>query len=94
MRQKEAKENNYATDLPRLRTVHEPEAELLTAQDAIEDGENLRQWFRQPQSDSQPIELRMPLRILLQALDHLEPDALRQVARHAEERLIATAHAS
>ena len=77
-----------------MRTVHEPEAELLTAQDAIQDGENLRQWFRQSSPEAQAIELRMPLQILLQALDHLEPDALRQVARHAEKRLMAATHAS
>jgi hypothetical protein len=71
--------------------VHEPEAELLSAEDAIEDAAGLRTLFRQRRQTAQPVQLQMPLWVLLDALDHLEPEALRQVARRAEERL-AEAH--
>ena len=72
-------------------SVHEPEAELLSAEDAIQDAERLRTLFRQQRQTAQPVQLQMPLWVLLEALDHLEPEALRLVARRAEERL-AEAH--
>jgi len=72
-------------------SVHEPEAELLSAEDAILDAERLRTLFRQQRQTSQPVQLQMPLWVLLDALDHLELEALRLVARRVEERL-AEAH--
>lgn len=72
--------------MAQVRTVHEPEAELLTADDAIQDAERLRVLFRQQKAE-QPVSLRVPLWVLLEAIDQLEPEALRQVAQRAEERL-------
>ena len=66
-------------------SVHEPEAELLTAEDAIEDSARLRAWLRQPKE--QVVSLQVPLWALLDAIDHMSPDELRQVARRADERL-------
>ncbi len=70
-------------------SVHEPEAELLNAEDAIQDAARLRAWFRQRQQSERVVSVRVPLWALLEAIDHLPPDELRQVARRAEERLVA-----
>ncbi len=72
-------------------SVHEPEAELLSADDAIHDAERLRALFQKRRQAEQPVPLRVPLWALLEALDHLEPEALCQVVQRASERL-ATAH--
>ena len=73
--------------------VHEPEAQLLSAEDAIRDAEQLQELFRQRRQAEQPVPLRVPLRVLLEALDSLDQEALREIARRAEERLSAAAHA-
>lgn len=74
---------------PTTGTVHEPEAELLSADDAIQDAERLRARFRQRREAERAVPLRVPLWVLLEALDHLDSEALRQVAHRAEERLAA-----
>jgi len=74
-------------------SVHEPEAELLNAEDAIQDAERLRAMFQKRRQAEQSVPLRVPLSALLEALDHLEPEALRQVAQRASERLAASLHA-
>ncbi len=71
------------------KSVHEPEAELLSAEDAIQDAERLRVLFRRHRQAEQSVPLRVPLWVLLDAIDHLEPEALRQVGRRVEERLAA-----
>jgi len=72
-------------------SVHEPEAELLSAEDAIHDAERLRALFQKRRRVEQSVPLHVPLSVLLEALDHLEPEALRQIVQQASERL-ATAH--
>ena len=72
-------------------SVHEPEAELLSAEDAIQDGRRLRAMFRQRRQVEQPVPLHVPLWTLIEALDHLGTEALRQVVRRAQERLAAAA---
>jgi hypothetical protein len=72
-----------------VKSVHEPEAELLSAEDAIQDAERLRMLFRQRRQAEEPVPLRVPLWVLLEAIDHLGPEALRQVGRRIEERLAA-----
>jgi hypothetical protein len=74
--------------MAKMGSVHEPEAELLSAEDAIQDAVRLRAWFQQRQTE-RVVPLRVPLWALIEAIDHLEPDELRQVARRAEERLMA-----
>mgnify|MGYP001606889120 FL=1 len=78
--------------MTQIGSVHEPEAELLSAEDAIQDAKRLRVLFRQQRRAERPVSLRMPLWVLLEALDNLEPEALRQVAQRAEERLAAVHH--
>ncbi|MDQ3814583.1 MAG: hypothetical protein M3347_11605 [Armatimonadota bacterium] len=75
--------------MSKMGSVHEPEAELLSAEDAIQDAARLRALFRQRQQAEPVVSVPVPLSALLEAIDHLEPDALRQVARRAEERLVA-----
>jgi hypothetical protein len=67
--------------------VHEPEAEWLSAEDAIQDAERWRALFRQRRPVEARVSLRVPLWVLLEAIDHLDPEALRQVGRRVEERL-------
>jgi len=38
-----------------MNSPHEPSALLLTAEDAIQDAENLQQWFRQPETNKSSI---------------------------------------
>jgi len=68
-------------------SVHEPEAELLSAEDAIQDAEQLRIMFRQRRRAEESVPLRVPLWVLLEALDSLEPEALHEVVQRAEARL-------
>ena len=68
-------------------SVHEPEAELLSAEDAIQDAEQLGMMFRQRRRAEEPVPLRVPLWVLLEALDSLEPEALHEVVQRAEARL-------
>jgi len=75
--------------MSKIGSVHEVEAELLNAEDAIQDAVRLRAWFRQRQQAERVVLVRVPLWALLEAIDHLEPDALRRVTRRAEERLLA-----
>ena len=70
-------------------SVHEPEAELLSAEDAIDDANRLRSWMQKQRSSDSVVYI--PLHLLLDAIDHLEPEALRQVVQRAEERLLDAA---
>lgn len=72
--------------MSKMGSVHEPEAELHSAEDAIEDAARVRAWFREQEH---AVSLRVPLSALLEALDNLQPNELREVARRAEERLLA-----
>ncbi|HEY4723531.1 MAG TPA: hypothetical protein VII92_16870 [Anaerolineae bacterium] len=67
--------------------VHEPEAELANAGDALQDAARLRAVLHQRERS---VQLRVPLSALLDALDALDPKELRQVAQHAQDRLTAT----
>ena len=68
-------------------SVHEPEAELLSAEDAIQDAEQLGMMFRQRRRAEESVPLRVPLWVLLEALDSLEPETLHEVVQRAEARL-------
>jgi hypothetical protein len=69
------------------RTVHEPDAELLSAEDAIHDAERLSVLFHERGHTEQAIALQVPLSILLEAIDQLDSTSLRQIAQRVEERL-------
>ena len=68
-------------------SVHEPEAELLSAEDAIQDAKRLGTLFSQRRGAEPSVPLHLPLWVLLEALDNLEPLVLRQVIQRAEARL-------
>ncbi|MBI4789569.1 MAG: hypothetical protein HY782_21270 [Chloroflexi bacterium] len=73
----------------RLGSVHEPDAELLSAEDAIQDAVRLRAFFREHHKGERAVPVRVPLSALLDAMDYLEPDELRQAVQRAEKRLAA-----
>lgn len=68
-------------------SVHEPNAELLSAQDAIQDAQRLRAWYERHRRANRSVAVRVPLEALLEVIDDLGPDELREVARRAQERL-------
>jgi len=72
------------------RSVHEAEAELLSAEDAIQDAARLGALFRQRRYEAaeRVVPVRVPLWALLEAIDHLEADELRQAMERAEKRLV------
>jgi hypothetical protein len=69
--------------------VHEPEAPLLSADEAIHDAKRLYDMYRRRKVE-RAVPVQVPLWALLEALDTLEPDELRQVVRHVEKRLEAS----
>ena len=69
-----------------IKSIHEPEADLLSTEDAIGDAEGLRVFFQQRQRAEPSVPLRMPLWALLEAIDALEVDALRQISRSLKGR--------
>lgn len=70
--------------------VHEPDEELLSAEDAVQDAKLLQSLFNKQGESRNSVSLQIPLSVLLDALDNLEPEALRKVARRAEELLAST----
>ena len=77
-------------------TVHEPEAELLTAEEALEDARRLLEWHdtRTRPSDDQGVPLLVPMGTLLRAIDSLDAEGLRRIHQHAEERLTSVGSTS
>ncbi len=82
------------------RSTHEPDEELLSAEDAIADADRLEALFQaceknvQNTSDGsevntsdQHVQIYIPLHLLLDAIDQLDQNALREVVQRAEERL-------
>ncbi len=72
------------------RSVHEPEARLLSAKDAIQDAERLRELLRRNrQRAEQEIQLRVPFQVIVEAIDQLGVAELRVLERRLQERLMA-----
>jgi hypothetical protein len=69
------------------KSIHEAGAELLSAEDAIQDAARLRALFQQWRQRERAVPVRVPLSALLEAIDYLEPDELRQAVQRAEKRL-------
>jgi hypothetical protein len=69
--------------------IHEPEAELLTLDEVLESAEVVREYlerkYRVPSEES--IALRVPLHVVIEAIDQMEERALRQIEQHVEKRL-------
>ncbi len=73
------------------KSIHEPGAQLLNAQDAIEDAGRLRALLlRNRQQAKREVQLRVPLTVIIEAVNQLEADELRLLAQRLEERLAAT----
>ena len=72
------------------KSVHEPGARLLSAQDAIQDAERLRGLLRRNrQRAEREVQLRVPFTVIIEAVDQLEASELRLLAQRLEERLAA-----
>jgi len=70
------------------KSIHEPGAQLLSAQDAIRDAERLQALLlRNRQRAEREVQLRVPFTAIIQAVDQLEADELRLLAQRLEERL-------
>jgi hypothetical protein len=72
----------------KLESIHEPNAPLLSAQDAIQDGERLRELlWRNRQQAEREVQLRVPFTVILKAIDQLEASELRLLVQRLEDRL-------
>lgn len=72
----------------KLQSVHEPEAELSTLEEAIEDAEVMNAYLKRERVLPElSIALRVPLQVVIEAIDQMEEPALRQVVQHVEKRL-------
>ena len=70
--------------------VHEPDAALLSAEDAIQDAERIRALLERNRQRAEPaIELRVPLSVFLDAIERLNEDELRELRQRLDERLAA-----
>lgn len=75
------------------KSVHEAEAQLLSARDAIQDAERLRALLqRNRQQAEQEVQLRVPFAVIIEAIDQLKAGELRLLAQRLEERLAAVQH--
>ncbi len=70
-----------------LKTVHEPEAELMSAADVWDDSQRLAEVLRRNASESHRVRLEIPLTNYLAALDELSHDELVMLREQVEERL-------
>jgi PII-like signaling protein len=78
------------------KSVHEPEAELLALDEVLEGAEVVRTYLERKgkiQSES-TISLRVPLWVVIEAIDQLEEPVLRQVVQHVEKRLTLVSSAA
>jgi hypothetical protein len=72
----------------KLENRHEPNAPLLSAQDAIQDAERLRELlWRNRQQAEREVQLRVPFTAILKAIDQLEVSELRLLVQRLEDRL-------
>lgn len=72
------------------KSVHEPEAQVMTAAEVWDDAHQVaRVLRRRSQEDQRVVHLRVSLATLLSALDELEPDELMMVRERVQKRLAA-----
>ena len=70
------------------KSIHEPNAPLPSAQEAIQDAERLRELlWRNRQRAEQEVQLRVPFTVILKAIDQLGASELRLLAQRLEDRL-------
>jgi hypothetical protein len=71
------------------KSTHEPGAQLLRAQDVVQDAERLQALLlRNRQRAEREVQLRVPFTVIIEAVDQLEADELRLLAQRLEERLV------
>jgi len=76
--------------MDKSKSIHEPNAPLLSAQDAIQDAGRLRELlWRNRQQAEQEVQLRVPFTVILEAIDQLEAGELRLLVQRLEDRLAA-----
>ena len=76
--------------MDKQKSIHEPNAPVLSAQDAIQDAERLQELlWRNRQQAEQEVQLRVPFTVLLKAIDQLEASELHLLAQRLEDRLAA-----
>jgi hypothetical protein len=76
--------------MDKQKSVHEPKAPLLSAQDAIQDAERLQELlWRNRQQAEREVQLRVPFTVILKAIDQLEASELRLLVQRLEDRLAA-----
>ena len=77
--------------MDKQKSVHEPNAPLLSAQDAIQDAERLRELlWRNRQQAEREVQLRVPFTVILKAIDQLEASEVRLLVQRLEDRLATT----
>jgi len=69
------------------RQVHEPEAVLADADDALTDAARLQRLLESDQRPCGIVSVRIPLAALLEAMDSLDASELREVQRRVADRL-------
>jgi len=76
--------------MDKQKSIHEPNAPLLGAQDAIQDAERLQELlWRNRQQAEQEVQLRVPFTVILKAIDQLEASELHLLVQRLEDRLAA-----
>ena len=76
--------------MDKQKSIHEPDAPLLSAQDAIQDAGRLQELlWRNRQQAEQEVQLRVPFTVILKAIDQLEASELRLLVQRLEDRLAA-----
>ncbi len=74
----------------KLKSVHEPEAEVMSAADVWDDADEIGDVLQRNLFRSEPIvKLQVPLSAFLFALDSLNRDELVLLRRRVDERLAA-----
>ena len=77
--------------MDKQKSVHEPNAPLLSAQDAIQDAERLQELlWRNRQQAEREVQLRVPFTVILKAIDQLEASEVRLLVQRLEDRLATT----
>ena len=72
------------------RTIHEPDAPLMSADDAIADADRLKELLRGKALNSEPsVELRIPLATFIAALDRFDETELLLVKQRLDGKLRA-----
>lgn len=70
------------------KSVHEPEAHVMSVEDVVVDAQELAAVLRRNLIQVEPaVELRVPLSAFLAALDNLDRDELLLLQRRVEEKL-------